>query len=292
MASGNRRWFAAALCGALAVVTACESEPAEMNGPVKLVASVSERALDATPSADGERIFFTAEDGGSAALYEAEDGGPTMIVGGFTELRSVAVVGGDALLVGQRDGGAAGGLYRASLDGGEPQAIAEDLGARSVTATADALYVAGVDPASSTPAVFRIPGGGAPELVQSGIPVDHVDGVASVGDELYVAAMGASGGEIWRLQGATTQEKIAEGLTLGTPAGIAATLDGSTLLVSSLAADGTSQVVLIDLADRTQTIFDDVIGDNQSSGGVHRAVDANVFAWADYTGGRVYRIDL
>ena len=86
-------------------------------------------------------------------------------------------------------------------------------------------------------------------------------------------------------------------VTLGAPAGMALTQDESTLLVSSLAADGTSQVLIVDLATGATSTFNGTIGASHASGGLHRAQNNNTFAWCGVTvgnggAGTVFRVTL
>ena len=55
-------------------------------------------------------------------------------------------------------------------------------------------------------------------------------------------------------------------------------------MVSSLSAEGTAQVLIIDRETLARSVFDDVIRANTSAGGLHRARnDSSVTAWADLT---------
>ena len=83
--------------------------------------------------------------------------------------------------------------------------------------------------------------------------------------------------------------------TGGQLAGLTLTLDGSLLLVSSLdETAGTAQVLVLDLATQQSSVINDVISANTGAGGLHRAHELDVFAWADLTsgslGGTVYRV--
>jgi hypothetical protein len=117
-------------------------------------------------------------------------------------------------------------------------------------------------------------------------------GLALAGDgALYAAA-----GDQVLLLGEEGATAIAEGVRLGEPAGIALTPDDSTLMVSSVSEEGHSQVLLIDRQTLAQSTFDEVIGENTGSGGLHRAQDnAAVYGWAGYSSEgttTVYRVQL
>jgi hypothetical protein len=77
-------------------------------------------------------------------------------------------------------------------------------------------------------------------------------------------------------------EVIADGLSVGHPAGIALTADDSAVLVSALDnATGNDRVFKINLGDGSRAVLSDKIGDFSESAGLHRARHADVFAWAD-----------
>ncbi len=67
-------------------------------------------------------------------------------------------------------------------------------------------------------------------------------------------------------------------------------------MVSSLSAEGTAQVLIIDREPLARSVFNDVIRANTSAGGLRRARnDSSVTAWADLTAsstGSVYRVSF
>ena len=111
---------------------------------------------------------------------------------------------------------------------------------------------------------------------------------------IYVAAQrAAADGEVMMLDasGATT---LYDSARLGTPPGISIAPDGSTLMVSSLDDSGKAQVLLLDPASGSAEVFNDVIGENEGAGGLHKAAAADIYAWADVCGSascsKVYKI--
>jgi hypothetical protein len=83
-----------------------------------------------------------------------------------------------------------------------------------------------------------------------------------------------------------TVTKLLGGLYLGSPAGVTLAAADSVLLVSSQGADdGSDQVLFLDLASGKTAVANKGIGANHnSSGGLHRAANAGVAAWADTRG--------
>ena len=78
-------------------------------------------------------------------------------------------------------------------------------------------------------------------------------------------------------------EGVAMGLTGANPPGIALTHDEDSLLVSGLDAMGHDQLYFVDLDTGAVTTSNQGIAANTHGGGVHRARDLDVFAWADLT---------
>lgn len=250
--------------------------------------------LDATPDAKAGAIYFLARDGGAIALMKVAGGAPATVAGGLGPARSLAIGGdGSALVV------ADGGLERvATTDGARARIVeAEDFDARGVDVVleggVETVFFTGVDPADGEVGVFRVPlAGGAVEVVSKGFGAADLDGVARASDGTVFAS--DLGGKVWRVQDGAAPEAVLTDIRVGDPAGVALLRDESTLLISSLSDTGTSQVILLNTADLTTSVFDDVIGANAASGGVHRARDTDVFAWCGVTGsgeGKVYKVD-
>jgi hypothetical protein len=71
---------------------------------------------------------------------------------------------------------------------------------------------------------------------------------------------------------------------VGFPAGIALSQDDSAILVSALdPATRTDQVVRIDLVSKQQATVNMGIGTFEEAAGLHRAANAEVYAWCDST---------
>jgi NHL repeat len=190
-----------------------------------------------------------------------------------------------------------GGVLRTFANGYQPRGIDTALVGGS-----EMVYFTGVDPQGALPGVFRSAWGGTDiEVVAKSSQLSAPSGVAvGPNGEVYVTDTPGQrdGGRVLKVvDGAPTE--VASGLWLGSPAGLALTIDGSTLAVSGLTpATGGATVDLIEVASGKVTMRDDGIAQNRAAGGVHRAKSDNIFGWAGRAGsgngannGTVYRIE-
>jgi hypothetical protein len=197
---------------------------------------------------------------------------------------------------------------RLSLGGGEPSFAAEGWSPRSVTlGAADALYFSGIEPTTGEPGIFRLVGDavepvfvGAPLVDPSGIAVFR-DGRLLVADTrlldggaLFEDATASEAGVVLIERGRASI--FASGFATGFPAGVALTLDESTLIISGQGPDRRDTVYLVSVAEPKQlpaAVTDVFSEERDSSAGLKRAHDANTFIWASlsYQRGTVFRID-
>lgn len=226
---------------------------------------------------------------------------------------------------------AKGMLFRVAANGGPPVAIAgtECTAPRGLTVTqengVDMIYFTGIDPHDDQPAVMKIPAaGGTLTVIDKGAPLVLPTSIAVSKEGLiYITDQAsASGGtdSVFRIQqkhdhddgsrsGAATagaaqsvaampagpllsHRELLATVRGGNPAGIALTLDGSLLLVSS--HDGTSsasQVLVINTTTLHKGIVNTVISANDASGGLHRAYNSSELVWVDLDG-RIYVVRL
>ena len=269
---------------------------------VMLVAQQSQRtALDASPDPAGKVIYFTTGGSSGPAIFRvpATGGKQRMVLGGrpLRGPEGLAVSNdGRRLYVADRR---AGHILVVPVGGSRPHVLRGTAGTAprgleiQTRAGRDHVVFSGRT-REGRPAVMRISVRGAarPAVLASGAPLRAPDGVAvSRTGAIYVTDHGAGGGRALRIaDGHVTT--IAGNIRLGTPGGIALTLDESHLLISSLSATGTAQVLIVDLASGATSTFDDVIGANRGAGGLHRARAAVPMGWADVQRpGRVYRVD-
>jgi len=276
------------LLGSCLFLLACTppDDPDAAGPSVEVAAGNLERSVDAARSPDGAATYFLGDVSGTSGLHQTDpDGPPRAISSDLIGATSLVITsdGAAAIVAAEHDGDR--GLARVNLaDGALTWLDADGRAARGLDLTrgesGDVITFTGAD--ADGPAVFRLDlTSPALERIAS-FPADaELDGVAQAADgALFVADRR---GKIWHASAATAPTEILADVILGAPAGIALTLDESTLLISSLSAAGTSQVILLDTAAFTTAIFADVIGENIGSGGVHRALDADLFAWAGVT---------
>jgi hypothetical protein len=215
---------------------------------------------------------------------------------------------GATLFVADYAGGSegTGAIWMLPRAGGEATAAAEGWSPRSVTlGPDDAVYFSGIDPELGEPGVFALIGGavetvfvGAPLVDPSGIALFANGRVLVADTRLFDAptADGAVGSEAGVVSIKDGQAEIfATGFATGFPAGIALTVDESTLIISGQGPDRSDTVYLVGTRDPSAPlVVTDVFSQWQdSSGGLKRAHDTNTFIWASLAanGGTVFRIE-
>lgn len=284
--------------------------------------------MDATPDPDGNQFYFTAMSTRGAGVFRVPAAGGTVVtltVGlPLTTPVGLAVsTDGQTLYLADTQAAIAdtlavtktGALFSLPSSGGAPTPIAgtAHTAPRGLTVVkennVDVIYFTGSAPEDGQPAVMKIPAtGGALTVIDKGDGLVEPVGIAvSKAGAIYVADQAASGngfGTLFRFQPHSDQgrsshrERLVENVRMGNPAGLTLTLDESLALVSALDTNtGTSQVVVVNTTTRAQGIINKVIGVNRASGGLHRAHNTNIMAWADLVGGGsgsgiVFRIRL
>ena len=251
--------------------------------------------LQPAPAADGSR-------GAPRLLYAGDE-----LV---SPLDIDASADGRTLLVADYAGGAegAGAILRVSTTGEARSFAADGWSPRSITLGPDGTsYFSGVEPESGQPGVFRLRGDGVeplfvgPPLVDpSGIAVFR-DGRVLVADTrlldgaaLLADVTASEAGVVLIENGAASV--FATGFATGFPAGIALTLDERTLIISGQGPDRRDSVYLVNVAAPRElpAVVTDVFSEERdSSAGLKRAHDSNVFIWSSlsFAGGTVFRIE-
>jgi hypothetical protein len=215
-----------------------------------------------------------------------------------------------SLFIADYAGGArgTGAILHVSTSGDSQATLADGWSPRSVTLGPDeALYFSGVDPDTGEPGVFRLRGDavepvyvGSPLVDPSGIAVFR-DGRVLVADTrlldggALLADVTASEAGVVLIDGGRASV-FATGFATGFPAGVALTLDESTLIISGQGPDRSDTVYLVDVAaprEAPRVVQDAFSSERDSSAGLKRAHDANTFIWSSlsFNGGTVFRID-
>jgi hypothetical protein len=279
-----------------------ETAPDEVPAPSISVAAnspMTRSPLDATPSPKGERVYYTALGGEPG---ESQPGVFSVAADGGGDIRTLAMgepltapvnisVSLDGKLLFVADP-AAGAVFTLPAEGGTPAVLAgtEGYAPRGLVAAKDPdkreyLYFTGRAPDTQAAGLFRIqPAGGAVETLASGEPFGDPAGVAvdakGVAYVVETAAESATA-RVIRVEGGKSSS-FAESIGIGFPAGITLTRDDKTVLVSGLdPATKRDVVYFVDTASKDIKRLTETVGQFHEPAGLHRAHDADVFAWAD-----------
>lgn len=273
-------------------------------------AAEAESPVDATPSPDGNDIYFIAStrkadpDGLGfervPAIFKVSAKG-----GALTKLHEGAPLGSPFNITISDDGqtlfladSAAdtsedrsdGKVWTMSSGGGTPTALAGTDGLKpgGVEVLGDTLYITGHKDGQA--GVFRSGlGGGNVTAIKTGAPFTDPSGVAvAKSGEVYVLDSGgimseAGGASVIKVTADGNASVIMSGISIGHPGGIALSADDKTLFVSGLdSGKGTDVVFKVTLDGmKVEDAFVSTIGEFYESAGLHRARQTNVFAWAD-----------
>ncbi len=189
---------------------------------------------------------------------------------------------------------APGAIFALSTGGGVPSVLSgtSGYGPRALHVVGDQIWFTGVDPADGQVGVFKIgSGGGTPSAVIKGAPLSDPSGITVLasGDAYVADSLSGSGdssrAHLVKISGGAASEFVGK-LSLGFPAGLDATMDGTKLLVSAQdVATGGSVVNVIDLSTKAVTSFNQGIETSTDSGGLHRAKSADILSWCGVTAG-------
>lgn len=301
---------------AAVIVAACSQESSSSTDEqgiglshIDPVANAPEASMpmDAVPSPDGKQIYFIAfstvadEDGIGTlrlpAIFKAAPGAaPQKLFEGSPLGAPFGItISDDGQTLFIADSGADtsedrsdGKVFSMSVAGGTPTPLAgtDGLAPGGIEAQGDSLYVTGRQ--NGQPGVFKMGlGGGNVTALATGGPFVDPSGVAVAKDgTVYVVDSGSPMGaqsfaSVVKVAAGKT-EVLVDGLSVGHPAGIALVKDETAVLVSALdPATSTDRVYRVELASRQKRELSSTIGDFSESAGLHRARQADVFAWAD-----------
>jgi DNA-binding beta-propeller fold protein YncE len=254
--------------------------------------------FDATPDPKGENVYFTAiaTDTGAPAVFTAPAGGGAVrkiAEGGPIVAPFGIAISDDGQTLFIADSGVdhgederKGAVLRLGVGGGTATIVggSEKLEPRGLEIDKGTLYFSGRG-ADGKAGVFKVPaGGGAISVVHSGEPLSAPSGVAMSSDgTLFVADSSSdNGAAVYSIKSGGAPELVKGEIGLGYPAGLALTMDSSTLLISGrVPGEGKDVVYRVRIADKTTTLITDVVGNFEEAAGLHRAKGADVFAWAD-----------
>ena len=269
--------------------------------------------LDAAPNPDNTEIYFTALDPvKGSGVYKAPSGG-----GACTTLSSgdpfaapfgiatatdgsVLFVADPASLVDDTEAGDAGQIFVVATDGGAPSVLAgsQGLRPRSLDTVAfegvDYVYFTGIG--AEGPGVYSLPAaGGTATSVAAGAGFIDPAGVAvATNGDVYVidtVALGADQARVLLIQsGEAVPVTFVTGLLVGYPAGVALSLDETTLFVSGFdPVKKGDALIQIDLPNKAITYYtSDGTTDLsvfEEAAGLHRAKAKNSFALVDSKAG-------
>jgi sugar lactone lactonase YvrE len=268
-----------------------------------------ELPVDATPSPDGTEVYFIAskkapgEEGvgierrfgiykvsaAGGAITALHEGDPLVSPFGITisdDGRTLFIADSAADTSEDRSDGR---VYAMLASGGTPSALAgtESLAPGGVEAMADSLYITGKKDGKAGLFKTGLLGGNVTTLASGDLFTDPSGVAVTKKGEAFVVSSGSatsaqSQASVVKVMPDGKTELVIEGISVGHPAGAALSLDESTLFVSGLDnAKGTDVVFKIDLASREVTELSEKIADFTESAGLHRARNADVFAWAD-----------
>jgi len=263
-------------------------------------------AFDATPNPSGATVYFTGISGnGQIGVFKKNANGtgdvtPVAVGAPFVAPFGIAS-SSDGLLLYVADLGAddvatgtdAGRIFKVTATGGivTPVSGGDAVLARGLEVHRDAqggdrIVFSGVDAADGQPGVFDLPAsGGAPTALAKGIPLADPSGVAIASSgEVYVCdtlSRADKTAAIFTISRGVVNE-LATGLHVGFPCGIALSRDEATLLVLARGpVTGTDEVLVIDVATQAVTKVTAGLDGYSEPGGLHRAKDADVFAFVD-----------
>lgn len=276
------------------------------------------RPFDAASSPDGTVFYFTGYDPqGEAGVFRrnSDASGPLATLFAGAPLAgpfglAVSSNGGQlfiadpAAVLNANDPAdvTKGVLFSMPAGGGTPSAIMPTAGfePRGVEVadlgSGEKAIFTGKDKATGEGGVFDSTGStifkGAPLMDPSGIAI-------AADDKIYVTDTQDSGNtaRVFVIDGGVAT-MLVENLTVGYPAGAALTTGGDRLFVSGVDPTTHTAVVYdIDIASKAVTPITTGVSANDDSGGLHRALNTNTFAWAGINGGpmgtgTIYRITL
>jgi hypothetical protein len=271
---------------------------------VKSAASV--KAFDSTPDANGENIYFTGRRDGEVGVFKIDAKGEVTDIyvgdplgaplGIAVDTTDKALFVADTAYDNTADDpeSARGAILTLGLTPGAPSPLTKTAGYQPrgldvVKQTeGDMVFFSGIDATSKEPGLFSIltAGGGVSAIVK-GAPFIDPSGVAVGKDQTFVTDSSEEG---------TSLSSVIV-VKVGYPAGVALSLDEKTLYISGLDPDtGFDTVYVVEVSSKDiQKYAKGGIETKVDALGLHRARNADVFAWSGANGtknGTVFKITV
>jgi len=261
--------------------------------------------FDATPDPEGLNVYFTAlnangeagvfkgPSAGGGACNPIHQGDPlvapfNIAIASDSKTLFLADSGSDDAA--ETDGGH---VFTLQSMGGTPAVFTGTEGRRPrgidiyKDADAELLYFTGTDPATGERGVFSVlAAGGQVSAVAKGAAFRDPSGIAVSSKKVaYVCDTTGTENEVANILAVDDQgnvTNVVSGLHAGYPCGIALTVDETFAFVSSIdPSTGTDVIARIKLDTKDVDFLSQGIDTFSESAGLHRARNANSYAWAD-----------
>lgn len=263
--------------------------------------------FDAVPSPDGKKVYFTGVDmnGNTGAFWTPVGNGIQNATQASSGNVLVAPIGvaissdGNTLYIADpgaldSSGGDDGVIWSLALPNATPTAVAGSGGiyARGLTVqqggSGDTLVFTGVNGGGQAGLFSLAAGGGTAMTVAAGAPFDDPSGVTvdSNGDYFVfdVTAGGSHRADVIKVAGNTPSVVLSD-LFVGYPAGITTSATGGGIVLSGLAAaSGPDILSVVNASGQSSPLVSSGLSNLRNAGGLHRAANANVYAFVDSAG--------
>lgn len=265
--------------------------------------------FDATPNQDGTVVYFTGvdpEEGAGVFSVDSAGGTVAQVSTGdpFVAPFGIAVANtpGFAYVTdpaADEAGGDRGKIFSVNVGNGQTTDVVTGFSPLGLDISdargEDTIYFSGRN-ASGEPGVFSVltGGGSVTEVFAGGSLVDPSGiAVSTAGDIYFVDTVGSGSrnGRIYVLEGgAGSPSLLADEISVGYPAGLAITADDSELWVSAIEPTTRTDVLLrVNTGTGAVTSYvgdsDTSIAELEEAAGIHRAKNADIFAFVDSRAG-------
>jgi hypothetical protein len=263
--------------------------------------------FDAVPSPDGTKVYFTGVDihGNTGAFWTPVGNGIQNATQASSGNVLVAPIGvaissdGNTLYIadpGALDatGGDDGVIWSLALPNAMPKRVAGSGGiyARGLTVDktggSDTLVFTGVNGSGQAGLFTLAAGGGTAMTVAAGAPFVDPSGVTVDSSGNYfvfdVTAGGSHRADVIKVAGGTPSAVLAD-LFVGYPAGITTSETAGSIVLSGLAAaSGPDTITVVSSTGQSAPLVSSGLSSLHNAGGLHRAANANVYAFVDSAG--------